>query len=89
MKQRTTSISQIRTVAIPVADQERSLRFYTEVLGFEKTVDAPFGPGQRWIEVAPPGGGATLAIPPLGEARPGSTPASGSRRAMPRPTTRR
>ena len=26
MKQRTTSISQIRTVAIPVADQERSLR---------------------------------------------------------------
>ena len=71
MKQRTTSISQIRTVAIPVSDQERSLAFYTEILGFEKTRDAPFGPGQRWIEVSPPGGGATLAIPPLGEAQPG------------------
>ena len=71
MKQNTVSISQIRTVAIPVTDQERSLAFYTDVLGFEKTVDAPFGPGQRWIEVTLPGGGATLAIPPLGDLRPG------------------
>jgi catechol 2,3-dioxygenase-like lactoylglutathione lyase family enzyme len=71
MKQRTMSISQIRTVAIPSTDQERSLRFYTDVLGFEKALDAPFGPGQRWIEVSPPGGGTTLAIPPLGEAHPG------------------
>ena len=55
------SISQIRTVAIPVTDQERSLAFYTDVLGFQKTLDAPFGPGQRWIEVSPPGGGATIA----------------------------
>ena len=53
MKQRTMSISQIRTVAIPATDQERSLAFYTDVLGFEKTLDAPFGPGQRWIEVSP------------------------------------
>ena len=65
------SISQIRTVAIPVADQERSLAFYTAVLGFEKTLDTPFGPGQRWIEVSPPGGGPTIAIPPLGESTPG------------------
>jgi catechol 2,3-dioxygenase-like lactoylglutathione lyase family enzyme len=68
---RTTSIRQIRTVAIPVADQDRSLAFYTDILGFEKTVDAPFGPGQRWVEVSPPDGGTTLAIPPLGDARPG------------------
>ena len=71
MKQRTISISQIRTVAIPASDQERSLAFYTEILGFEKTRDVPFGPGQRWIEVSPPGGGASLAIPPLGESQPG------------------
>ena len=71
MTQRTTSISQIRTVAIPASDQERSLAFYTDVLGFQKTLDAPFGPGQRWIEVSPPGGGTTVAIPPLGEAQPG------------------
>ena len=71
MQQRTTSISQIRTVAIPASEQERSLAFYTETLGFEKTLDAPFGPGQRWIEVSPPGGGSSLAIPPLGEAQAG------------------
>jgi catechol 2,3-dioxygenase-like lactoylglutathione lyase family enzyme len=71
MTQRTMSISQVRTVAIPVADQERSIAFYTDVLGFEKTVDAPFGPGQRWVEVSPPGGGASIAIPPLGDAQPG------------------
>jgi len=71
MTKLTTSISQVRTVAIPVADQERSIAFYTDVLGFEKTVDAPFGPGQRWVEVSPPGGGASIAIPPLGDAQPG------------------
>ncbi|KQQ93015.1 hypothetical protein ASF62_14695 [Leifsonia sp. Leaf325] len=29
----------IRTVIIPVADQERSLAFYRDVLGFEITAD--------------------------------------------------
>ena len=68
MKQRTTSITQVRTVAVPTTDQERSLAFYTDILGFEKTLDTPFGPGQRWIEVTPPGGGTTIALPPLGDA---------------------
>lgn len=62
------NITQIGTVAVPVTDQERSLAFYVDVLGFEKTRDVPFGPGQRWIEVAPPTGGTTIAIPPLGDA---------------------
>ena len=64
-----TSITQIGTVAIPAIDQDRSLAFYVEVLGFEKTRDIPFGNGQRWIEVAPPAGSTTIAIAP-----PGSTP---------------
>jgi len=68
MKQRTMSISRIRTIAVPTTDQARSLAFYTDVLGLEKTLDAPFGPGQRWIEVTPPSGGATIALPPLGDA---------------------
>jgi predicted enzyme related to lactoylglutathione lyase len=71
VKQRTSSITQVRTIAVPTTDQSRSLDFYTGVLGFEKTIDAPFGPGQRWIEVAPPGGGTTIALPPLGDASPG------------------
>ena len=68
MKQRTTSITQVRTIAVPTNDQARSLAFYTDILGFEKTLDAPFGPGQRWIEVTPPGGGTTIALPPRGDA---------------------
>jgi catechol 2,3-dioxygenase-like lactoylglutathione lyase family enzyme len=32
-----TSIMQIATIAIPAKDQERSLAFYVDVLGFEKT----------------------------------------------------
>jgi catechol 2,3-dioxygenase-like lactoylglutathione lyase family enzyme len=63
-----TSITQIATVAIPASDQERSLAFYVDVLGFEKTRDLPFGNGQRWIEVSLPAGGTTIAIPPQGDA---------------------
>lgn len=67
MTTRATAITQIRTIAVPVADQERALAFYTRDLGFEKVLDVPFGPDQRWIEVAPPGGGTTIALPPMGE----------------------
>jgi catechol 2,3-dioxygenase-like lactoylglutathione lyase family enzyme len=71
MARTATSITQIATVAIPASDQERSLAFYVDVLGFEKTRDLPFGNGQRWIEVSPPAGGTTIAIPPLGDVSPG------------------
>ncbi len=71
MNRQTTSITRVRTIAVPTTDQERSLAFYLDVLGFEKTLDAPFGPGQRWIEVTPPGGGTTIALPPLGDAAAG------------------
>lgn len=34
--------------------------------------DVPFGAGERWVEVAPPGGGASLAlVPPQGAFQPG------------------
>lgn len=62
-----TNIRQIGTVAIPVADQERAIAFYVGALGFEKRRDVPFGDGGRWIEVAPPGSEATIALPPQGE----------------------
>lgn len=68
MAPRSMSIGQVSTVAVPVTDQARSLAFYTGILGFSKTRDLAFGAGQRWIEVAPPGGGTTIAIPPLGDA---------------------
>ena len=53
---------------MPATDQDRTLAFYADALGFEKVRDVPFGNGLRWIEVAPSGGGTSIAITPLGEA---------------------
>lgn len=44
-------ITQLKIVGIPVSDQDRALRFYTEQLGFDVATDQPMGPGQRWIEL--------------------------------------
>ncbi len=55
-------ITGIGTVGVPVTDQDRALAFYAGVLGFEVRLDAPFAPGRRWIEVAPPGAATTLAL---------------------------
>jgi catechol 2,3-dioxygenase-like lactoylglutathione lyase family enzyme len=69
--QTATHIQQLGRVIIPVSDQDSSLEFYTEKLGFEVRADVPFGEGDRWLEVAPPGSGAAVAIMPP---RPGETP---------------
>jgi catechol 2,3-dioxygenase-like lactoylglutathione lyase family enzyme len=58
----TTRISDVRTVAVPVKDQDRALEFYLGTLGFEARMDAPFGEGLRWIEVAPPGATTSIAL---------------------------
>jgi catechol 2,3-dioxygenase-like lactoylglutathione lyase family enzyme len=60
-------ITEIRTVGLPVADQDRALAFYLGTLGFEKRMDAPFG-DQRWIEIAPAGSPTTIALVATGEA---------------------
>jgi lactoylglutathione lyase len=57
-----TRITGVRTIGVPVTDQDRALEFYTGVLGFEKRMDASFGDGRRWIEVAPPGSPITIAL---------------------------
>jgi catechol 2,3-dioxygenase-like lactoylglutathione lyase family enzyme len=57
-----TNISQVGTVMVPVADQDRAIDFYVEKLGFEKRSDIPFGNGDRWVEVAPSGGATTIAL---------------------------
>jgi predicted enzyme related to lactoylglutathione lyase len=36
-----------------VKDQDEALRWYTGTLGFEKRADQVFGPGMRWLTVAP------------------------------------
>lgn len=58
-------ITGVRTVGVPVTDQERALAFYVDTLGFEKRLDLPLEQfGGRWIEVAPAGAPVTIALVP-------------------------
>ena len=66
-----TAITDIRTVGVPVTDQDRALGFYTGELGFETRLDMPVEQlGGRWIEVAPPGAATTIALVPTREGVP-------------------
>jgi catechol 2,3-dioxygenase-like lactoylglutathione lyase family enzyme len=65
---RTTRISEIGTVFVPVSDQERALAFYVGTLGFEKRADFRYGDDlHRWIEVAPPGAANSISLVPASE----------------------
>ncbi|HEX8066666.1 MAG TPA: VOC family protein [Thermoleophilaceae bacterium] len=59
-----TRITQVGTVMVPVSDQDRAIEFFVEKLGFEKRTDTPYGDGDRWVEVAPPGAATTIALVP-------------------------
>src|ERR687894_2124810 len=65
----TTTVSNIGVAMFTVADQDAALAFYTQKLGWEVRGDDRFGEGgeMRWLEVAPPGSTARLALnPPMG-----------------------
>ncbi len=65
-------VTQLRTVIVPVSNQDDAIAFYRDKLGFSVSADVPFGEGDRWVEVTPPGGGASLALAPAqGEYQPG------------------
>jgi serine phosphatase RsbU (regulator of sigma subunit) len=49
-------------VNVFVRDQERSLRFYVDQLGFGVVVDESYESGGRWVAVAPPDGNTVLAL---------------------------
>ena len=71
-----TTVSNIGVAMFAVADQDAALAFYTEKLGFEVRGDSRFGENGewRWLEVAPPGSRARLALnPPMGGTPGGST----------------
>ena len=61
-----TTVSNIGVVMFTVADQDAALAFYAEKLGFEVRGDSRFGENgeMRWVEVAPPGSRARLALNP-------------------------
>ena len=52
----------LQFVNVFVRDQERSLRFFVDQLGFELEMDVRFTSGNRWIQVSPPDGTASLAL---------------------------
>ena len=70
-EQTTTRITAILNVAVPVSDHDRALQFYCGTLGFETRRDATFGPGLRWVEVAPPGAATTVALAPRNDGQSG------------------
>jgi len=60
----STRITEVGTVIVPVSDQDLAIEFYTETLGFELRTDSPYGDGDRWVDVAPPGAVTTIALVP-------------------------
>jgi catechol 2,3-dioxygenase-like lactoylglutathione lyase family enzyme len=65
-----TKICEVGAVAVPVSDQDRSVRFYVERLGFEVRLDVPMAEGGRWVQVAPPGGRVPVALVTAGDDAP-------------------
>ena len=57
---------QLKFISMMVNDQEKALKFYTEVLGFTKMADIPLGE-YRWLTVVSPDGieGVELVLEPL------------------------
>jgi serine phosphatase RsbU (regulator of sigma subunit)/catechol 2,3-dioxygenase-like lactoylglutathione lyase family enzyme len=52
----------IHAIKIFVRDQDESLRFYVDQLGFDVAFDARLESGDRWVAVAPPDGTAVLTL---------------------------
>jgi lactoylglutathione lyase len=63
-------IDEVRTIGVPVTDQDKAISFYVDTLGFDKRLDVPIGQGKRWIVVAAPRGTATIALVASGEGIP-------------------
>ena len=57
----------IKLASVFVSDQDKALRFYTEVLGFVKKADIPMGTA-RWLTVVSPDGpdDIELLLEPMG-----------------------
>jgi lactoylglutathione lyase len=73
--QTPTTVNNIGVAMFTVSDQDAALAFYTEKLGFEVRSDTRFGENgeHRWLEVAPPGSTARLALNPPMNGQPGGS----------------
>jgi len=64
MSSTTTYITGVRTISVPVNNQESALRFYVDTLGFTVLRDNPTPNGGRWIELAPGGDNVIVTLEP-------------------------
>jgi len=60
-------ITHVTLVNLPVRDQDRSLDFFVNKLGMKVRTDQPYGPGTRWIEVAPGDDGTAIVLDKVDE----------------------
>src|SRR5687767_11547230 len=69
----STTVHNIGVAMFAVADQDAARAFYTEKLGWDLRGDDSYGENgeMRWLEVAPPGSTARLALNPPMRGEPG------------------
>jgi predicted enzyme related to lactoylglutathione lyase len=75
-QRRHLMLKKIYTATVPVTDQDRALTFYRDVLGMEVRDDQAFGPGMRWLVVAPQGAETGLVLYKAGEGENVASPGS-------------
>ncbi len=69
------AIKRIMFQSIPVVDQDRALKFYTENLNFEVHTNAPYGEDYRWIFLVLPDAETRLHFAKPSEIKITDTPA--------------
>lgn len=52
----------IKFTQLPVSNQRRAMRFYTEKLGFRILQNTPYKAGWRWIELGIPGAETAIVL---------------------------
>lgn len=55
-------ISHIHSTTIVVSDQDASLGFFVNTLGWQKSIDNVMGPDMRFLTVVPPGATTELVL---------------------------
>lgn len=75
MSDSPTTVKNLGVAMFTVSDQDEAIAFYTGKLGFELRSDDAFGENNemRWVEVAPPGSTARLALNPPMQDEPGGS----------------
>jgi catechol 2,3-dioxygenase-like lactoylglutathione lyase family enzyme len=76
LTQSPTTVNNLGVAMFTVSDVDASIDFFTSKLGYEVRSDVSFGEGDqggRWVEVAPPGSTARLALNPPMNGEPGGS----------------